>query len=176
MTDTSFDAASLFRAHRVPLHRFVAVRFPSLDSGRLDDIVADTFEAALRHPERIAAAASEGGTPRVWGLLKIIAWRRARNLCARTCHRSEVSIDTISPACQDTGIAQLVHVRLTFARAMDRATLTVCSSRRALLRQALAYKFATGDSDTSIGRRFGIRREYLNRAKRLVLCEIGLVH
>ena len=134
---------------------------------RVEDAVSDAFEDMLRFPDRIERAWTSGGTAAVAALLRKIAWRKARGAWVRCSHQRELptaDIELASPVCPAGQERSLAARRaLNSLPAISAATTSV---HAAAVTAAVLDKLDTGDSDGAVARRHGIRREYLNRAKR----------
>ena len=170
---TSFECSltDAYKKYRIQLCGFIRRRFPGFGPGRVEDIVSATFEAVMQHPERLDAAWQQGGTARSYGLLKVIAWRQARNLYRRASFRRELLTDEttgLEPGANN-GLDVWVHVHRSLPKAIEQASSTVCPRRVEALQQALEDKIASGDTDTAVAQRHQLPREYVNRAKNLLI-------
>lgn len=149
---------------------YVQGNFPRMCASHIQDAVQEVYLSALEHPERFARAWEEGGWSRVEGLCKVIAWRSARGRWKRHSTHRELGGDalrahpgaTLPP--QPVVAAYHLHLEATLEAALHRAAPACVAQTRA----AVLDRFHSGDSDTAVARRHGIRREYLNRVKREV--------
>jgi DNA-directed RNA polymerase specialized sigma24 family protein len=150
------------------LRRYVQHHFPRACGSICEDAVQDAFLVAVEHPERFTAAWTEGGLSRVDGLCRTIAWRAARGRLARSCNRREIGGDAllIAGLRQAPGQELVAEARLHLDRIIDQAARRHAPTNPAGLRLALVDRMRSGESDTAVAERHGIRREYINRSRR----------
>lgn len=150
------------------LRRYVQGHFPRLCASAVEDAAQEAFVCALEHPERFARAWAEGGIVRVEGLCRTIAWRAARGRLARHASRREVGGDALELVRQTRPPGQelVAECRLRLDRVMDEALARHAAACPAQVRAAVIDRVLTGDPDTEVARRHGVRREYLNRVRR----------
>lgn len=159
------EIGTLYMNHHRALHGFLRRRFPALDDEALRDAVQETFLDACRAPAAFDRAHRSGGRAS-YRLLCCIAWRKARGEIRRKSSRVEVvgwEGIVVCPAGQPYGNALGQLARLV-SDAVRR-----CGHRQdGQLRLALEHKLWSGEPDLQVAARFGVPREYLNRAKRFV--------
>lgn len=163
------ELGAFYANHSRALHGYLRRRFPVLDDEAVRDAVQDTFLEACRAPESFARARLDGERAS-YRLLCCMAWRKARGVLRRKSRRVEVTglLEALScPAGQPYGnaLGQL-------ARLVSEAVRRHGHRHDLQLRLALEHKLWSGESDLQVAVRFGVPREYLNRAKRYVQDEL----
>lgn len=167
MTCPSVDV--LYRCHHGAIRAHVFRSFPRHCRSQVDDAVAHAFSVVVERPALIERAWEDGGTPRILGLLRMLAWRYARGLWRRIGGTGwEILPDYGLPAGQDAW----VHAHRTWSQAIDAAAGLAGPARYGQIHAAILDKLDTGDSDVVVAARHGIPREYVNRAKRRVTAEV----
>lgn len=167
---------SLYRSRRGAVRRYLRVRFPRVCETRIEDAVSDAFVDLLKQKDDVQRAWSEGGSDRVEGLLRVVAWRKLRGERRRAYTRSEVPVEDLSTIRRSTPAGQALGVAIMhLPRAIDRAVPAAHTraSQLPAVRAALLDKLETHDSDGTVAARHGIRREHLNRAKRALMSELS---
>lgn len=159
---------SQFAAWRGPLLTHVRASFPRLCSGRVEDAVGNAYLAAYENPLGLDRAyRRDPGIGLAW--MKVVAWRAARNSCARHGFRKEFGtehLESISAA--PPSEVPLGRLKNHLDRLLDEAVATSGGADREAIRDALVDRLGTGDADTAVAERHPatVRREYLNRARR----------
>lgn len=146
------------------LRRHYPTSCPSL----VADAVHDAFVEVLRRPSSAAQRWRDQGEVGVVHLLALIGWRKLRAHWRRKAHRVELGVPcwTLVPAAVDAGQETVVGLLRRLGPALDLAVSRCGAADPAPVRAALEDKLRTGDPDTVVAKRHGVRREYLNRAKR----------
>ncbi|MCB9763081.1 MAG: hypothetical protein H6739_24990 [Alphaproteobacteria bacterium] len=168
------ELADLFTDNRALLHAHVRHHFPNACRGQVEDAVSAAFLAAMTHPDRFARALAEGGEDRVLGLFRVVAWRAMRAWWRRGARRHErldADASAMLGACPAGQQASAV-LHLDVATAIQDAAVLCCRSDSARICAAVADRLASGDTDTDVARRHGVRREYVNRVRREVAREL----
>ncbi len=152
------------------LSAYVQGSFPRMCAGHVEDAAQEVFVCALEHPDRFIRAWEEGGQARVEGLCRLIAWRSARGRWSRSAYKREVGGDALLDIRAERAAGQelVADVRMRLDRVIDDALASIAPSCQAQTRAAVLDRFLSGDSDTAVAERHGVRREYVNRVKRQV--------
>lgn len=169
------SVAELYRAVMPWLGAYVQRHFPRVCPSLAEDAAQEAFLCALEHPERFERAWLEGGMPRVEGLCRTIAWRSARGRLARHGTRREVGGEALQllAAMRPPGQELVAEARLRLDAMLDAAVARHAPACAPQVRAAVVDRVMSGDSDSLVAHRHGVRREYLNRARREV--ERGLL-
>ncbi|MEQ1565281.1 MAG: hypothetical protein ABMA64_06555 [Myxococcota bacterium] len=134
-----------------------------MDDDALRDAIQETFLDAWRQ-RRSDGWGAEDLPP--YRLLCCIAWRKVRGEVRRKACRVEVFGWNGTPS---TPAGQLYGTALAqLARLVAEAVRRHGHQQDGQLLLALEHKLLTGEPDREVAHRFGIPREYLNRAKRFV--------
>lgn len=176
MEDVTLDAIrplpidALMNAMVPRLQRYVRGSFPAMCHGHAEDAVQEVFLCALEHPDRFERAWSEGGQLRLEGLCRLIAWRSARGRWQRAATRRELGGDALHQqrAARAPGQELVADLRMQLDGVIERAIQAIAPAQAGQAHAALVDRFMSGDSDTEVAARHGLRREYLNRIKREV--------
>ncbi|MCK6505577.1 hypothetical protein L6R53_19630 [Myxococcota bacterium] len=162
------DLSTLYAEVMPWLCRYVQARFPGLCPSAVEDAAQEAFLCALEHPERFARALAEGGPARVDGLCRTIAWRAARGRLARHATRREVGGDALALArtARPAGQELVAECRLRLDRLLEDALARHAPACAATVRLAVVDRVFSGDPETVVARRHGVRREYVNRVRR----------
>lgn len=151
------------------LVRALRAAFPSVSLEMVEDAVWGAILPALERPALYDAALAAGEED-LYRLFRCVAWRDLRGALRRHGARLElgVSDETLQafglPAGQEVAAGYALRVQ----ELLDDAVDAFGADRPERLRDALEDKVLTGDSDTEIAARHGLRREHVNRAKRYV--------
>lgn len=157
----------LFRAHHASAIRWLHRHYPGLPSEDVEDAVSGAWLDLLERP-----GLTQGRTPWTTRTLhRTVAWRRLRGLCRRSWRRHEEPHpgDGSPWLGRPPGQSALDRLPQRVERAMDSAVLLAGRGREEQLRGALEERILGGGTDTAVARRFGVRREVLNRARQVVL-------
>lgn len=167
--------AELYRSLLPGLLRYLRFHFPRVCGGSHEDAAQEAFVAALRFPERIEEARLRGGLPAVERLCRTIAWRAARARLVRGSARREVGGQALEAGevAYWGGQEWSAELCLHLEPRLRAAAATVAPVHAASLQVALRERLTEGGSDTEVAARHGLRREYLNRARRQVEAELG---
>lgn len=164
----------VIRTHYPSLLVYLARRFPRLDRARLEDAVGDALEVACREPARFEAAGRRGD-PALLKLLRVVSWRTLRAWYRRPTRRVEVTREHLP----DHPDARLPDAQVIARRELSvmhslvtRAARKTCKGRSAALEAALHDRLG-GATDAEAGRRHGVPREYVNRARRWMLDQLA---
>lgn len=160
----------LYRAVMPWLGAYVRSCFPRVCPSLIEDAAQEAFVCALEHPDRFERAHAEGGMARVEGLCRTIAWRAARGRLARHSTRFEVGGDALqqSAARREPGQEIVADVRMRLDAMLDAAVQRHAPACPTEVRAAVIDRVLSGETDTAVARRHGVRREYLNRVRREV--------
>ncbi|RME27880.1 MAG: hypothetical protein D6798_03645 [Deltaproteobacteria bacterium] len=169
-TESPPTLEEIFAQVRPWLSAYVQGSFPRMCAGHVEDATQEVFVCALEHPDRFIRAWQEGGQARVEGLCRLIAWRSARGRWSRSAYKREVGGDALLEICAERAAGQelVADVRMRLERVMDEALADISPACQARTRAAVMDRFLTGDTDTAVAHRHGVRREYVNRVKRKV--------
>lgn len=162
---------SIYEAQSESLLTYLRARFPRVSPDVLEDAVQDCFLETLQHPSAFDAALAESER-RLQGLMRCVAWRKARGRLCRGAGRFEVPAEQLPDAARLPGQPAMMDLVPRLSRALDEAATLHGGATPELLRAALLHRFLSGESDTEVARVFGLRREPLNRAKRFVQTEL----
>lgn len=159
----------MYLKHRPSLLRYVAGSFPRLCFGRVEDAVSDTFTIACSNPDLLLNAFAQGGEKQVAALLRVIAWRCARAVACRGAWAREQSVENeLLERGRRSDQEYLVDLRLHLPGAVLEAARKVLPSAPDRLAEAVMDRLVGGETDGEVAARFGMRREYVNQARRLV--------
>ena len=153
------------------MREHVRASFPRMCPGLVDDAVSSAFEQACLHSERIEGVREQGGDAAVYRLMRVIAWRQARRGWQRTSHGTR-AMCPLEAGAYAVGHAPGQIVVLDVLRTLEdlpRLARSVSERHADRLVEAVHDKWSTGDSDGVVAERHGVRREYVNRVKRLAV-------
>ena len=162
--------AEFFMLHRPALVRYIQRSFSGMDVGRAEDAVFASFEAAMEHPERFEAV--WGSPARLLGLFRVVSWRAARGVCRRKAFSCEIVMleDRTAGAMAEQGVVELLD---QLQHLTAEASAQVSRTHASTLKAAVLAGMVTGESDTRLASRYAIRREYVNRTRRMVLRQLA---
>lgn len=160
--------ALISQQHRAQLQRSLARSFPRAGEALLEDAVSDAITDAVAKPDAFLHAWEHRGEGALLGLLRHAAWCHLRGHYRRKASRCEVrlEIDLRDPQTPES----VVRGRESMAKVLalvDQAAERFGGSRPQDLREAL-YTRLDGATDIEAARAHGVRREYVNRAKRWI--------
>lgn len=163
-----------YAAHYSALISYVSRAWPRLCESRVEDAVSDAFTVAAADRELLRSAYAKGGERQVVALLRVIAWRCARSSTCRGAAAWERSwgADTIERG-QASDQEFVVDLRLHLAGAALQAARQVLPSAPERLAVAVLDRLTSGDTDGEVATRHGLRREYVNSARRLLEQQVG---
>lgn len=170
----------VFLAVEASTRRSLRRSFPRAGEERIDDAMQAAALAAVAAPESFERAWGRGGGPAVARLVKVVAWRELRALYRKQSTRREGALPVGRPlGSRPAGQELVVDILRGLEPAMEHAAASAGADDVSAVRDALVDKLRSGDPDTVVSRRCGVRREYLNRAKRHLQAalrdELGLV-
>jgi DNA-directed RNA polymerase specialized sigma24 family protein len=151
------------------LLNYLCAHFPRTDPEHLRDALQDAFLDALERPHAFERAFASGGEANLFGLMRCVAWRKARRA---TQVRPHAPLEALAERAQPAGQALATTLALRVETAVRDAVQRFGHGQKACLRQALEYRIASGCTDTEAAERFNIPREYVNRAFRHVRREV----
>lgn len=164
-TDPRAVVEAVYTSHRERLLRLASWSYPGLDRGRLEDAVSDAMEVALKKPHLVLSAYHHGEGNLI-GLFARIVRRQARQQVRRHDYARAAS-DQDCPDRQELPAQEfLACVSLGLDDQLDRSVDDTSATHADALRAALIDALLSGDSEIDVAQRNGIRREYLNRARR----------
>lgn len=157
----------LFREHHASAIRWLHRHYPGLPAEDVEDAVSAAWLDLLERPRL-----TQGRAP--WttrSLHRTVAWRRLRGLCRRAWRQHEDALPSESSPRLGRAPGQSALDRLPqrVERAMAAAVQLAGRGREEQLRRALEERILGGGTDVAVARRFGVRREVLNRARQVVL-------
>lgn len=149
------------------VHRTLSASFPRLCPSLVEDAVQSAVLVLISRPCLLQNSAEGDGGDQITHLLRVIGWRTLR-AGLRRGSRETLSHATVEwadrfavPAAQD----KFADLRMHLAEALDMECAHSDGSTESV-RGALEDSLCSGDPDTVVAMRHGIRREYLNRARR----------
>lgn len=161
--------AALLHERHAHLLSVVSARFPNLCPGRVEDAVSGAYEVLAQDPDRFQRALQQGGISWMIGLALTISCRDARDQIQRHGYSRELgvvgdetSIYERSGVCPDLALAY--DLQRDLETLFEQAAAQHGANRAPQLLSALHEKLETGDEDTTLATRHGLRREHINRA------------
>jgi DNA-directed RNA polymerase specialized sigma24 family protein len=154
--------------HREGLVRYVSRAFPGASIDSVEDAVSHAYEVVLARPALLEEASRRGGELVARALLRRIAWRTARDDW-RTHHRRRGML--AAERGRFTGERSdhsLVDLVLTIERELEASCRTFPLRCRARLAAAVRQRLVSGESDADVAASFGLRREYVQRCRRML--------
>lgn len=169
--------AALLFERRAHLLTVVSARFPNLCPGRVEDAVSGAFEVLARDPDRFQRALQQGGLCWMVGLALTISCRDARDQIQRHAYSRELGCGTDDTPFQDRSgvcpdLALAYDLQRDLESLLQQAAAQHGANRAPQVLSALREKLETGDEDTALAVRHGLRREHVNRAWSQVRREI----
>ncbi|MCB9797033.1 MAG: hypothetical protein H6741_30480 [Alphaproteobacteria bacterium] len=159
------EIARCWSQHHPALLAYLRRCFPGVSAQAIEDAASGAVLDLLKNPAPFARCDSEKAR---LGLLRCVAWRQLRGALRRKHRRMERALPTLPVFASPPGQEHLADFSARFEAAMHEACVRYGGLEPELMRAALTYRLLSGDSDTRVGARFGVRREALNRAKRLI--------
>jgi DNA-directed RNA polymerase specialized sigma24 family protein len=159
--------AQVYGSERESLVRYVARSFPRKCHGYAEDAVSEAFAVAANNLDAFGEALEEGGERRVVALLRVIAWRSCR---ASTCRGWGARAVPVGKECfhpmELAGQEFVTDLRLHLRKTALSTAADVLPSAAERLADAVLDRLGSGDTDGEVAARHGLRREYLNCARR----------
>lgn len=167
-----------YTAMRPGLCRCLKTSYPRSCDSRIDDAAQTAALAMLEQPEHFYALLLRSKYELQRRLITV-AWRALRGELRRHCHRFEIADDRrMRVASQLPGQEIAAELRTGWPRALRAAAEASGAADHDALERALAERFTTGETDTAVAARTGLRREYINRGRlqveRELLSALGL--
>jgi DNA-directed RNA polymerase specialized sigma24 family protein len=154
--------------HREGLVRYVSRAFPGASIDSVEDAVSHAYEVVLTRPALLEEASRRGGELVARALLRRIAWRTARDDW-RTHHRRRgvmaAERGRFVAERSDVGLLDLV---MSVDRVVDQSCRAFPLRCRARLAAAVRQRLVSGESDAEVAAAFGLRREYVQRCRRML--------
>lgn len=160
--------ALIHQQHRARLQRALARSFPRAGQALLEDAVSDAFTDAVAKPGAFVLAWEHRGEHALLGLLRHAAWCHLRGHYRRKSSRCEVmmELDIRDPQTPES-VARSHEAVACVLGLVDQAAERFGGGHAHALREAL-YMRLDGATDIEAARAHGVRREYVNRAKRWI--------
>lgn len=150
-----------------PMLTSLGARFPALPAASIEDAVAHTFEQALERPT-FEVRWRNAGAAGLERLLWTVAWR-AVNTDRRTHARRTELLSQRAPVPAQISTPESIAIARDEMRCLavqvSRASRRYGGRSPDRLERALLDRLA-GSNDTASARRFGVRREAVNQARR----------
>ncbi len=162
-------AALCLLTHRPALRRKLRAAFPRVCEARVEDALQAAFLALFERPDRAERAQARGGEAEVVRLAGTIAWRHLRGELRRHGHRNELGgleLGPLQPV--DPGQERALMLRRELPAWIAAGARAAGARDHAAVMAALEDRLASGDTDGEVAARRGVRREYINRARRHV--------
>ncbi|MDH5642433.1 MAG: hypothetical protein OEY28_14175 [Nitrospira sp.] len=173
----SFIVESIYAQHHQSIRIRLGRRFPRVSHALVEDAVADAFMDALQRPTSFMCTWQQDGTGALRRLIEQVAWRSLRGYLRKKSSRCELfsaaAIEAAAESYEQTASIR-IEQREKISRALrliDIAAVRFGGSRSRSLRSALHARLE-GYSDTEAARDHRIPREYVNRAKRWIGCQM----
>lgn len=164
---------TLVLARRGEIRRTLAAQHPQVCPGRIDDALGELQLLLVRDPARFERAMEQGGPRHVVALARRVARYALHDQLKRAAYGREEGAVVGDPAGARLP-GQETWARLP--RDLRGGVLRICGqvSRRHAdaLCDALLDKLYNGADDTAVAARFGVRREFVNRAWHLLAAEL----
>ena len=172
--DATTRLMNLLQPRTGPLEGALQRRFPSICRGRVEDAVASALADLCGRPELVASLLSISEAEAT-GRLFVMAWRHLRGQWRRKSYQLEDALDELElpPTWEEARSPEAAMMAWELqerVRALVAEAAAQCggaSSDR--VAEALCARLFDGLSDVEAARRYGVRREYVNRGKRMVL-------
>ncbi|MCB9796293.1 MAG: hypothetical protein H6741_26665 [Alphaproteobacteria bacterium] len=157
--------ARCWSQHQGHLHHYLRRQFPGASVQAIEDASSRTALDLLRNPSALEGCATDQAR---LGLMQCVAWRHLRGELRLKRSKLEQPRHALPPVACPPGQEHLACLAERYEAVVAEACARHGGGEPELLRAALEHLLLTGDTDTAVARRFGLRREPINRAKRLV--------
>jgi hypothetical protein len=154
---------------RSTLARKLRSAYPRVCEARLEDALQAALLAHCERPDLADAAWARGGEEALLRLTHTIAWRHVRGELRRHAHRRErggLELGPLQPV--DPGQERALLLRRELPAWIAAGARAAGARDHAAVEAALEDRLASGDPDGEVAARRGLRREYVNRARRHV--------